>query len=157
MDIDQRRLLLISIVVSLQILQAEVFQHAAVRRSFLFELLESANTGHYRQAVVRQRNIFVSSNNKTWQYEYMTNHWQAFCIWTLESARCYFSLTRSLFIISMSLQQLYLSVKHQRAERVLQIPIVHHWTAALGRAEAIQKVVALTNYDFYLIQKPEGM
>lgn len=54
-------------------------------------------------------------------------------------------------------QQLFLSLKHRRAERVLQLPVVHHWVAALKQPEPTQKIVALTNFNFYLLTKPEGM
>lgn len=84
--------------------RSEVFQKAALRRTFLFELLEAANSGHYRQAV-----------------------------------------------------QLHLSVKHKRAERVLQLPIVHRWVLSFGQAEAVETVLGITNYCLYRIKKPVGI
>ncbi|CBZ50107.1 hypothetical protein NCLIV_005830 [Neospora caninum Liverpool] len=84
---------------------ARVFNHHPIRNSILYELLDDANTGHFRA--------------------------------TLE---------------------LLLSEHAQRAERILQLAVVYWWTAASHlNTPPVRQVVAVTNYAFYILDKPAGL
>ncbi|PFH35368.1 leucine rich repeat-containing protein [Besnoitia besnoiti] len=84
---------------------ARVFSHYPIRNSIQYELLDDANTGHFRT--------------------------------TLE---------------------LLLSEHAKRAERILQLSVVYWWTASRHLDTApVRKVVAVTNYAFYILDKPAGL
>ncbi|RQX74848.1 leucine rich repeat protein, partial [Toxoplasma gondii CAST] len=84
---------------------ARVFNHHPIRNSIQYELLDDANTGHFRS--------------------------------TLE---------------------LLLSEHSQRAERILQLAVIHWWTPTSHLdTTPVRQIVAVSNYAFYIVDKPDGL